>query len=298
MADLKLFKIKGTKVEQKTPSEFKYERQVQKLCEDNLESFFGIRFIKTEHPTGQKHKGRIDSLGIDENNCPVIIEYKLDSKENVINQGLFYLDWLMDHKADFELLCLKILGEQIEVDWTNPRLLCIAKDFTKYDDYAIAQINRNIELIRYRVFNADHILFELASTTQQKESFEDTSSGQQVYKGIDYYMKIASPELKSLFQEVEDFIFSHGDDVQKKELKLYYAYSRIKNFACLEIKPQKKNILVFLKIDFSTIDNPGKNMRDVSQIGHFGTGDTEVSISSNQELEKEKALIEKSYNLS
>jgi RecB family endonuclease NucS len=47
--------------------------------------------------TGKTHRGRIDSLGLDENGCPVIIESKRKLNENVINQGLFYLDWLLDH---------------------------------------------------------------------------------------------------------------------------------------------------------------------------------------------------------
>jgi len=107
MADIKLYSIDGGIAQAKTPITFKFEREIQSLSEKNLEVFFGIRFLASEHSTGSKHKGRIDSLGIDENDCPVIIEYKLDSKENVINQGLFYLDWLMDHKANFEMLCLK-----------------------------------------------------------------------------------------------------------------------------------------------------------------------------------------------
>ena len=55
----------------------------------------------------------MDTLGIDENGCPVIIEYKRASNENVINQGLFYLDWLKDHRGDFELLVLKKLGKNV-----------------------------------------------------------------------------------------------------------------------------------------------------------------------------------------
>ena len=35
-----------------------------------------------------------------------------------------------------------------DVDWVNPRLLCIAGDFNQYDQYAMEQINRSIELIR------------------------------------------------------------------------------------------------------------------------------------------------------
>lgn len=134
MADIKLYTITNGKAQIKLPVNLRLEKEIQNLCENNLETFFGITFLASEHSTGPNHRGRIDSLGIDENKCPVIIEYKRDSKENVINQGLFYLDWLMDHKADFELLCIRKLGKDQEVDWTSPRLLCIAKDFTRYDD--------------------------------------------------------------------------------------------------------------------------------------------------------------------
>ena len=48
---------------------------------------------------------RIDSLGIDKNGSPCIIEFKKNQNDNVINQGLSYLRWLLDHKADFEILC-------------------------------------------------------------------------------------------------------------------------------------------------------------------------------------------------
>lgn len=299
MADLKLFKIKGQKAKVIGPSDFKYEKQIQKLCEDNLEEFFGIRFMATEYSTGNRHKGRIDSLGIDENNCPVIIEYKLDSKENVINQGLFYLDWLMDHKADFEMLCLEKFGKKIEVDWSNPRLLCIARDFTKYDDYAIEQINRNIELIRYRVFENDYVIFELASSTVQKSNVTfESGGGRNKYRTIQDAKKSSSEELLNLFEEIENFIFALGDDVQKKELKYYYAYSRIQNFACVEMRSSKNSIVLFLKVKFDNIVNPTSFMRDVSNIGHFGTGDTEITIRSIEEFEVVKSLIEKSYNQS
>src|SRR5690606_12790645 len=100
-----------------------------------------------------------------ENGCPVIIEYKRAINENVINQGLFYLDWLLDHRAEFELLVLRRFGQAIsdDIDWTGPRLLCIAADFTRYDVHAVQQINRNIELIRYRRFGEELLALELVN---------------------------------------------------------------------------------------------------------------------------------------
>lgn len=298
MADIKLYTINDGLVKAHIPINFKYEREIQALCERNLEAFFGIRLLASEYSTGVKHKGRIDSLGIDENNCPVIIEYKLDSKENVINQGLFYLDWLMDHQANFEMLCLKKLGEQIDVDWTSPRLLCIAVDFTRYDDYAIGQINRNIELIRYRLFNGQHIIFELAGTSQKQESSKSTGGIIGKYYNMDDAINAASDDLLALYKELEDYILSLGDDVIKKELKYYHAFSRIKNFVCAELRTKKKEIFLYLKIDYNSLISPGTNIRDVSKIGHYGTGDTEVIIRSLEELETAKSLIEESYNKS
>lgn len=297
MADIKLYHLENGKAKTRLAGSFKIEKEIQKLCEQNLEVFFGIRFLSSEHSTGKKHKGRIDTLGIDENNCPVIIEYKLDSKENVINQGLFYLDWLMDHKADFELLCMKNLkSPDIEVDWTSPRLLCIAKDFTRYDDYAIGQINRNIELIRYRLFDGNHVLFELASSVQGQDVATPSNVNPIKYRDMNDAVKASSEKLLEFYSALEDFILSLGDDVQKKELKYYYAYSRIKNFVCTEIRSKKNEVILFLKLDYDSIDKPVKTIRDVSKIGHYGTGDVEVTISNLEELELIKPLIVESYN--
>lgn len=105
------------------------------MIEKHLETFLGVTFLATEYSTGIKHGGRIDTLGIDENNCPVIIEYKRASNENVVNQGLYYLDWLLDHKAEFQMLVLNAKGKNISdnIEWENARLICIAGDYTKYD---------------------------------------------------------------------------------------------------------------------------------------------------------------------
>lgn len=71
-----LYKIKDGKVTQLKHSTFSLEKELQNLIEDNLEEMFGIRFLESEYSTGERHRGRMDTLGIDENNSPVILEYK------------------------------------------------------------------------------------------------------------------------------------------------------------------------------------------------------------------------------
>ena len=134
MADIKLFDISST-VQELPSKQAALEKDLQKLLEENMFTFFGVTFLKSEYKTTN---GRMDSIGIDENNCPVIFEYKRSINENVINQGLFYLDWLLDHKADFKLLVMDILGKEkaANIDWSMPCVICIANNFTKFDEHA------------------------------------------------------------------------------------------------------------------------------------------------------------------
>jgi hypothetical protein len=156
VSDIKLFRIANGAVNEINGAAWHLEKPLQSFIEANLDPLLGIRFLATEYSTGKTHAGRIDTLGLDEDNCPVIIEYKRSGGENIINQGLFYLDWLMDHQAEFKLLVLDRFGKAKAdaIDWTSPRLICIAADFTKYDSHAVQQMDRYIELLRYRQFGA------------------------------------------------------------------------------------------------------------------------------------------------
>ncbi len=134
MSDIKLFQILNDNVQELEGRSVAVEKSLQTLIEKHLEAFLGIRFLASEYSTGKAHGGRIDTLGLDENGCPVIIEYKRAMNENVINQGLFYLDWLMDHKGEFTLRIMNEFGSKASeaIEWSNPRLICIAGNFTKY----------------------------------------------------------------------------------------------------------------------------------------------------------------------
>jgi predicted transport protein len=231
----------------------------------------------------------------------VIIEYKRSINENVINQGLFYLDWLMDHKAEFKLLVIEKLGKDYteKIEWSSPRLLCIANNFTKYDEHAVKQINRNIELIRYKKYDDDMLLFELVNSQTATEHIDISDSKKKTnsYKTFGEYLKQADSKLTDLYHSIQDFILNLGDDVQEKELKYYKAYKRIKNFICLEVKPQTKHVLLYLRLDPSKIDLKDGLIRDVSNVGHYGTGDLELKISTIEDFEQTKHLIMKSYEM-
>src|ERR1700728_197782 len=106
MSDIKMFRLSDGEVSELASQSVQVEKSLQNLFEIHLEELLGVRFVASEYSTGPVHRGRIDTLGLDEDGAPVIIEYKRAVNINVINQGLFYLDWLMDYQKDFEWLVL------------------------------------------------------------------------------------------------------------------------------------------------------------------------------------------------
>ncbi len=303
MSDIKLFQLGQNAVTELMSQAAKYEKDLQQLVEQQMETFLGVSFLASEFTTS--NGGRIDSLGLDENRCPVIIEYKRHTNENVINQGLFYYDWLLDHKAEFQLLVMKELGSKIaeEIEWNGARLVCIASDFTKYDEHAIKQIDKNIELMRYKYFGDNLLMLELVNTqstktnqavTNTKPSGAKKSSQDKTHQQA---LSNASTNLLKLYNEICDFCESLGDDSQRKELKLYTAFKRIKNFASFHVLPQKKDerVVMYLKVDLNNITLEDGFTHDVSNKGHWGTGNLEVVIRNHQDIEKAKPLIQQSF---
>lgn len=315
MSDIQLFRLTSGAIVELPSRAATLERHLQTLIESQMTTFLGVRFLASEYATGKTHKGRIDSLGLDENDCPVIIEYKRHSNENVINQGLFYLDWLLDHQAEFRWLVMESLGKEVadRIEWVGTRLLCIAADFTRYDQYAVQQIPRNIELIRYKMFGEDLLLLELvnansvpdATTAKSEAAAAQTASVEPLSepalakaggkdKSLLEQLESASPETRALYAQTKGYMASLGDDVQEKQLKLYTAFKRLKNFACVLVYPQR--LVLTLKLDPGTVALEEGFSRDVSQIGHWGTGDVEVYLRTPADLDRAKPLIERSYN--
>ncbi len=307
MSDAKLFRLGQNSVEELKSSSVAVEKSLQALIERHLDTFLGVRCLASEYSTGKNHGGRIDTLGIDENGSPVIIEYKRALNENVINQGLFYLDWLMDHRADFKWLVMDRIGKEAAdgIDWSAPRLLCIAGDFTKYDEHATKQINRSIELIRYRRYAEEFLLLELVnatiSDTGDREPHKPPPNGNDptpkkgAYLTIEDRLNQATPDVQDRYEALKSYLLALGGDVQLKPAKDYFAFRRLKNFACVEVHPQLKRISLYLKVDPDSVTLEAGLTRDVRKIGHFGTGDLEVAVHTDEDMERAKPLILKSY---
>ena len=284
-----LFEMSGNNLVPVEQTNFSVEKELQILIESNLAAVFNCRFVASEFSTGALHAGRIDSLALSEDNNPVIIEYKKVESSELINQSLFYLHWIQDHKGDFEIAVQRALGNEVEVDWSDVRVICIAPNYKKYDLHAVQVMGANIELWKYRLFkNGSLYLEEVFQATKVTTSptpvegngknpvmVEAGRKAAHVRATVTYefekHLDGKPAHIQSLMHSIREFIVGLDPAIEEVPKKFYVAYKISQNIVCME--PQSRNIKLFLKLSTTDIESPPKFYRDVTEIGHYGTGD-------------------------
>jgi predicted transport protein len=288
-----IFKVNNQKAQKLKVKKFKNEKELQKLFESNLEEILGIRFLASEFTTS--HGGRIDTLGLDEDGSPVIIEYKESEKDNVINQGLFYLDWLVDHQGDFEILVQKKLGQNVKVSWDAPRLILVAQSYNQYDKYAVNRISENIELKKYILYESDVLFIEDVVLPNEKVQPKKKKVTDILYKEytVEDHLKGKSDRTKELFRELQERILKLDDKINEEALKYYVAYELNRNFA--EVVIQDKGLWVHVDINKAEVDDPKNKLVDVSEKGHWATGNLKMRVDTLEDIDYCMDIIKQSY---
>jgi predicted transport protein len=304
-----LFQIANNSLVSIAQSDLDSEKRLQALVEKSLEQTFNCRFVESEFSTGATHAGRIDTLALSEENNPVIIEYKKVEASDLINQSLFYASWLKDHRGDFEIAARRAIPN-VTIDWSDIRVICLAPNYRKYDIHAVSMMGANIELWKYRLFANSCLYLEevYRKTMRTAPDTADAATKDPVMVAagkkaaitratasytVDQHFESKPAHIRELAQSIREFITGLDTAIEEVPKKYYIAYKISQNIACMCI--EKRHVTVYLKLNPKTISPPLPIVRDVTQIGHAGTGDTEVSIESEEDLETAKPLIEKAY---
>jgi predicted transport protein len=246
-------------------------------------------------------------LALSEEDNPVIIEYKVVESSELITQSLYYLSWIKDHKGDFQVLVNQHLSKNVEIDWSDVRIICIAPGYKKYDLHAVQMMGANIELWQYRLFENDSLYLEeifRKSTILYTEDYAKdvnknpimVAAGKKaaltrktgIYS-FDEHIKNLETKLKDLVLDINEFILSLNEDVEMVPKKHYIAYKVAQNFVCM--KSEKNKIVLYLKLNPTEFKNLPSNARDMTEKGHWGTGDLELTIQDKEEFESAKEYI-------
>jgi predicted transport protein len=298
-----IFKNSSNKLSRIKQLSFKLEKEIQDLTEKNLRDIFGLEIVKSEFSLNGL---RIDTLAYDnENNSFVIIEYKRDKNFSVIDQGYAYLSLMLNNKADFILEynenCDRNLKRE-NVDWSQSRVLFVSPAFSKYQQQAINFKDLPIELWEISRYENDLIQYTRLRSHENSESINKISKKSDVVEKVSSEVKVyteedhlshCSEEIKSLYDELKSQILSIDENIEVIPKKKYIAFKADRNF--VDILPQKSKIKFWLNLTKGQLKDIDSITRDVSNVGHWGNGDYEVSFSNSEELPVLLSLIKQSY---
>ncbi|MBU1037323.1 hypothetical protein KKF32_04880 [Patescibacteria group bacterium] len=287
-----LFQLQNNKVSQLpfNPEHFNNEASLRDFFAENLEALLGLRFLDNEYPTKD---GRIDTLAIDETNTPVIIEYKWSEKDNILSQGLFYMDWLKENKRQFNLLVESKLGRDIAVNWSSPRLLLIAQGFDRYTLSAVKQVKNTVELIKYAPYSSEVLFLETVygdgSQSPKNEVMEKKAKGDY---SVEYHLSKVNKEIKDIFYTMQEEITKWANVEEKAEQKTGITYKTTKSFVRFEFGKSYIDILVRdsrygIKLD------PKQMVKDITSLGWGYNG--RIKIKSKNDVLYVLDLIRQSY---
>lgn len=287
-----VFKIENERVKQLSLKEdgFGDEFALRDFFASNLEDILSVRFLAKEYQTPD---GRIDTLGIDENDSPVIIEYKWKENDGVLPQGLAYLVWLRKNKKQFDLLVESKLGKSIRVSWDQPRLILIAQGFDAHTRAAIHAVQGNVELRTYILYEGNILdLKNEASPLSNKA--ESRAKPAKLQTGDVYDLKshlsTLSPEMSKLMGKLRAKILALPSVEEKSGQKTGITYRTTKSFTRFEFK--KKWIQLLLRDAFYPEDTQ-KIIKDIAALkwGYQGM----VKVGPDSDVDYIFSLINASY---
>lgn len=294
--------------------------KMKKMLDEHLESYLGVRFVTSGYSTGKKHGGHIDVLGLDENNCPVVIQHRHEDTDSIMEQGMDLVAWMISNQHRINALVVKKWGSKVAstIAWRNPRLICISENFYNDEIRGLKTFNMpegryTADFFRYNRFGADNLAIEWFSHLGHDESGSsaeestfvlDHTDGSSTLlkplkvKSAQASLEKCSPELQGCFQAIYDYLAELGNQIEFSTFDLFFAFKHIKNFVRIVPEPRTNTLWMYVKLDPSTVDLEAGFTRDVTTKAHLATGHLEIAIRNQADLEKAKPLLLRAYQQS
>lgn len=101
--------------------------------------------------------------------------------------------------------------------------------------------------------------------------------------------------IQELFHRLDTAILSLAPgQIQKRPLAKVIDYLRQNKIFC-SVHLQKSGLRIWVKLNYNVLENPPDFVRDVSKIGHWGVGNTEIALTDENQLSVALELIKHSY---
>ncbi|WP_412989354.1 DUF5655 domain-containing protein [Pediococcus siamensis] len=308
---MELYKINDQSLKKISGSTFDIERSLQNIVENNLEVVFGIDFVASEFSVSNY---RLDTVGYDKDlNAFVIIEYKRDSKDSVIDQGFAYLNTLLSSKADFVLKYNEVFSARKkteEFDWSQSKVIFVAGSFTPYQIDAANNPSLPIELYEARKYKNNYMTLNQIKKTgkafkllQNKRNIKKKPQKKpnEVENVLDIevpteerLLESSNETVQDLYQRMKATLLEWDPSFEIKPTKYYIGF-RLNHHNVIDFLPQNRALKVWLNLTKDTLNDPENLTRDVSQTGHWGNGDYELKLTNDEQLEYILSLMKQAW---
>ena len=296
---MQLFSLQSTLLTEIKEKPFKLERDIQRVFEANLPAIMGLQLVKSEFTIKNK---RIDTLAFDtQSRGFIIIEYKRDRSMSVVDQGFSYLSLMLENKADFIIEYNESLKQNLkrdEVDWSQTRVAFVSTSFTDNQVQATNFKDLAIELWEVKQFENETLMIRpirksnaatsIKPLTQNKEELQKVVEETKVYSEDDIKQR-GNDEMQELFEKFKAAILNLTDGIEVIPRKQYISFKRGKTF--FDITLNSKSIKMWINQRKGQLEDPKKITDDVSQRGHWGNGDYQITVDSDEQLEYIMSLV-------
>lgn len=298
---MQIFSNKNSKLKILKEKPFKLEKEIQSLFEENLETISNLKFVKSEFVIKDY---RIDTLAYDtEANAFVIIEYKRERNFSVIDQGITYLNLMLEYQANFIVEYNESCQENLkrnQIDWSQSKIIFVSSAFTDYQKQSTNFKDLAIELWEIRRFENDLVSINpikksksapsIKKVQQAKDSALAKVTKELVVYDEDFHLKDRSDDILELYESFKNAILILSPDLEISPKKFYLAFKQNKN-NIVSIRLQNKSLKIWINAKKGNLDDPKKLTKDVSNVGHLATGDYELTVNDTKNLEYIMSLV-------
>jgi predicted transport protein len=296
---MQIYNIQNDKLIELEEKIFKLERDIQNIFENNLQTVMGLKLICSERTIKNR---RIDTLAFDEQaNAFVIIEYKRDRNSSVFDQGITYLQLMLQNKADFVLELSNLQKRFItkeDIDWTQSRVAFVSPSFSDIQIQATDFKDFAVELWEVKRFDKDTLSINQIKKSRTAESIKPLAQQDKELKRItdeivvydeNYHFDNSSEEMVELYEKFRNAILNLSDGIEIKPQKFYIAFKKDTNI--VDIALLKKTLKIWINAKLGDLEDAKNLARNVSDVGHRGNGDYEITVDSDADLEYIMSLV-------
>jgi predicted transport protein len=208
---------------------------------------------------------------------------------------------MLQNRADFVLELSNLQKRFItkdDIDWTQSRVVFVSPSFSDIQIQATDFKDFAVELLEVKRFDKDTLVINPIKKSRTAESIKPLAQQDKELKKItdeivvydeNYHYENSTDEMVELYEKFRAAILNLSDGIEIKPQKFYIAFKKDTNI--VDIALLKKTLKIWINAKLGDLEDAKNLARNVSDVGHRGNGDYEITVDSDTDLEYIMSLV-------